>query len=158
MRSGELSQPAIKKTMAKRILSHDARTAANDADCSELRHGSHDEVEGFNAERQILNDDDDVNDDDNNEERNDDDDEAADGICNDDDDDECSSAGNASKFLTAINDARTSTPKMERHVPQDQRSYSFRDVEDSIEPFGAEDRQDVKDWMLQFEAMSKTAN
>nr|XP_029729127.1 uncharacterized protein K02A2.6-like [Aedes albopictus] len=62
-------------------------------------------------------------------------------------------------FLTALTrDRRMSTPKDRDRVMTERRQpYSFRDVEDSIDTFGAEDGQDVKLWMSQFEAMSRTA-
>ncbi|XP_052871351.1 uncharacterized protein LOC128277081 [Anopheles cruzii] len=68
----------------------------------------------------------------------------------DDEDDEDSPAeGSTSRYYTPL---KRSSSKMER------RPYTFRDVEDSIESFGATDGQDVRVWLTQFESIAKAAN
>ncbi|XP_055542572.1 uncharacterized protein LOC129728180 [Wyeomyia smithii] len=140
------------ETMAKRILAHDATTVA-EINEQDSRHGEED----FGDEH-----DGDYIDDDGENDKDDDDDKQNNDVSrhNDDgnNDDTSSSDGNSLRFRTAMHDAPTSTPRNTRAKPVEQRPYSFRDVEDSIESFGAEDGQDIKDWMLQFKTMSKTAN
>ncbi|XP_062537871.1 uncharacterized protein LOC134206194 [Armigeres subalbatus] len=70
-----------------------------------------------------------------------------------DDDGINSSNDDGDVFRTALH----STPKPAKKAHKTCRPYSFRDVEESIESFGAEEGQDVKLWMRQFEEMSAAA-
>lgn len=47
--------------------------------------------------------------------------------------------------------------KLRRHAHKRPQVYSFRDMEESIECFGAEDGDDVKVWLHQLEAAAKSA-
>ncbi|XP_053699437.1 uncharacterized protein LOC128746413 [Sabethes cyaneus] len=145
-----LSTDGCKKEMAQRIVNYDTTTVANDG-CVRATDGvrngkqydDNDENDGNSAN------DDDINDDDDS--QNEEDSKNLDE--NDDGDSEASS-----KFLTAMAKLhkRTSTPK-DHYVSERYQPYSFRDVEDSIDTFSAEDGQDIKLWMSQFEAISLTA-
>lgn len=176
-----LSREGCKKEMAQRVAYHDMTLVANDgrvrAD-GEVRDGvqhndggndgPHDdggiggrndegddhENDGNSADGGVHRNDGGI--DDATEDEDDDNDDANDGSS--DGGHSCVSES-SSKFLTALTrDRRMSTPKDRDRVTTERRQpYSFRDVEDSIDTFGAEDGQDVKLWMSQFEAMSRTA-
>lgn len=87
------------------------------------------------------------NDDGGNDDYNDDDDDED----NDDDDDD-----DALLFQTAI---RTSTPaaRKERKFHGTSMVYSFRDMEESIDTFGADEGEDVRLWLKQLEMISRSA-
>ncbi|XP_062701824.1 uncharacterized protein LOC134285293 [Aedes albopictus] len=144
-----------KKAMAKRIVDHDKTIAENDGapeakdaaqDCNQ---NDGDAKVEYDGDRRADDDGlvDEVDDDDRSNDEND-------YSHRDADDDTDDSAF----FTPAVGRKRTtSTPKPTPLAQQEQRPYSFRDVEDSIEAFGAEEGHDVKMWMNQFEAMAKTA-
>ncbi|XP_049301231.1 uncharacterized protein LOC125774905 [Anopheles funestus] len=74
----------------------------------------------------------------------------------DDEDDNIDEGDSDSIFQTAIK--ATSTPKNpRRHAPKRLKVYSFRDMEDSIESFGAEEGEDVRMWLKQLKSVCKAA-
>ncbi|XP_055604807.1 uncharacterized protein LOC129753039 [Uranotaenia lowii] len=151
-----LATDGCKKEMAQRIAYHDIETANDGRLCisdgvpnNELQGGHNDEAKAPNDGNSVH------------------DDEADDAESHDNDD--RSDYGEELKeeefsFHTANGRHLTSTTR--RRVTIERRQpYSFRDVEDrlsqledSIETYGAEDGQDVKVWMAQFEAISRTAH
>ncbi|XP_058448859.1 uncharacterized protein LOC131428832 [Malaya genurostris] len=135
-----------KKTMAERIVSHD-NDANDECLCAndEAPDNNHPEKQS-EVDAADESDAADATDDDGNEEQSND--EGAETASNRSDDDE--------KNNDNDNEERgASTPRLRKQLPR--KPYSFRDVEESIESFGAEDGQDVKLWMKQFESISNIA-
>ena len=73
----------------------------------------------------------------------------------DDDDDEGTNDESDAEVSDAGNEKREK--KIRRHAHQRPQVYSFRDMEESIESFGAKEREDVKVWLHQLEAVAKSA-
>lgn len=147
-----LTTRGSKAEMAKRIVAHNTNTPANDD-----RQSTNDEVhdgslgDGENDPRDDASSNDDAADDDGSMSGASDD---AGNHHNDDENDEVNSSSDAGRvFHTALH----STPKSKKTPSKASRPYSFRDVEDSIESFGAEDGRDVKVWIRQFEEISAAA-
>ncbi|XP_053672522.1 uncharacterized protein LOC128722861 [Anopheles nili] len=51
----------------------------------------------------------------------------------------------------------SSTPKISRDTSKRLKVYSFRDMEESIESFGAEEGEDVRMWLMQLKSVCKAA-
>ncbi|XP_055632935.1 uncharacterized protein LOC129773362 [Toxorhynchites rutilus septentrionalis] len=156
-----ISTDGEKKAMAKRIISHDTNVAVNDVSLC----ANDEALDNSQREKRLgtikngVDDDCSSNDDGSEKICYDEENESVDDKTDYDErssiNDERSSVG--AHFQTAVNNEMMSTPKR-LYMSLERRSYSFRDVEDSIESFGADDGQDVKVWMKQFEAMSRTAH
>lgn len=156
-----LSTKGSKADIARRIVAHTTHTVTNDerqSNNEEMHDGSHDDDEDdlFADDDAEVNDEEDANDENDKDSADDDNNEGDSSGVGDylnDDDDEDKLSSKDGNFWTAVGSARKPLQKF-RKPP---RPYAFRDVEDSIESFSAEEGQNVKEWILQFEEISTAA-